>query len=104
MDILIHTAERACVLVTLTALINGAGVALILQVVAQVRAREESARAVAMAEVVGEADDSRAGLRLCAEHAPDAAFLDIRIPGTMSYLVSPQLTRLFKKWLYPGPS
>ncbi len=23
---------------------------------------------------------------------------------TMSYLVSPQLTRLFKKWLYPGPS
>jgi two-component system, LytTR family, sensor kinase len=34
-----------------TALINGAGVALILQVVAQVRAREESARAVAMAEV-----------------------------------------------------
>ena len=34
-----------------TALINGAGVALILQVVAQVRAREESARAAAMAEV-----------------------------------------------------
>jgi two-component system LytT family sensor kinase len=33
------------------ALINGAGVALILQVVAQVRAREESARAAAMAEV-----------------------------------------------------
>ena len=23
---------------------------------------------------------------------------------TMSYLVSPQLTRLFKRWLYPGPS
>jgi antibiotic biosynthesis monooxygenase (ABM) superfamily enzyme len=23
---------------------------------------------------------------------------------TMSYLVSPQLTRVFKKWLYPGPS
>ena len=23
---------------------------------------------------------------------------------TMSYLVSPQITRLFKKWLYPGPS
>ena len=23
---------------------------------------------------------------------------------TMSYLVSPQLTRLFKEWLYPGPS
>jgi antibiotic biosynthesis monooxygenase (ABM) superfamily enzyme len=23
---------------------------------------------------------------------------------TMSYLVSPQLTRLVKKWLYPGPS
>ena len=23
---------------------------------------------------------------------------------TMSYVVSPQLTRLFKKWLYPGPS
>jgi two-component system, LytTR family, sensor kinase len=35
----------------LTALINGAGVALVLQVVAQFRAREESARAVAMAEV-----------------------------------------------------
>jgi two-component system LytT family sensor kinase len=35
----------------LTALINGAGVALVLQVVAQVRAREESARAAAMAEV-----------------------------------------------------
>ena len=34
-----------------TALINGAGVALVLQVVAQVRARDESARAVAMAEV-----------------------------------------------------
>ncbi len=35
----------------LTALINGAGVALVLQVVAQVRARENSARAAAMAEV-----------------------------------------------------
>jgi two-component system, LytTR family, sensor kinase len=35
----------------LTALINGAGVALVLQVVAQVRAREESALAAAMAEV-----------------------------------------------------
>jgi two-component system LytT family sensor kinase len=35
----------------LTALINGAGVALILQVVVQVRARDESARAAAMAEV-----------------------------------------------------
>jgi two-component system LytT family sensor kinase len=34
-----------------TALINGAGVALVLQVVAQVRAREASARAAAMAEV-----------------------------------------------------
>ena len=34
-----------------TALINGAGVALVLQVVAQVRAREESARLAAMAEV-----------------------------------------------------
>jgi two-component system LytT family sensor kinase len=34
-----------------TALINGVGVALVLQVVAQVRAREESARAAAMAEV-----------------------------------------------------
>jgi two-component system, LytTR family, response regulator LytT len=32
-------------------------------------------------EVVGEADNGRAGLRLCAERAPDAAFLDIRIPG-----------------------
>ncbi|HEY2153983.1 MAG TPA: histidine kinase [Isosphaeraceae bacterium] len=35
----------------LTALVNGAGVALVLQVVATVRAREESARAAAMAEV-----------------------------------------------------
>jgi two-component system LytT family sensor kinase len=34
-----------------TAVINGVGVALVLQVVAQVRAREESARAAAMAEV-----------------------------------------------------
>jgi DNA-binding LytR/AlgR family response regulator len=32
-------------------------------------------------EVVGEAGDGRSGLRLCAERAPDAAFLDIRIPG-----------------------
>ncbi len=32
-------------------------------------------------EVVGEADNGRAGLRLCAECAPDVAFLDIRIPG-----------------------
>jgi DNA-binding LytR/AlgR family response regulator len=32
-------------------------------------------------EVVGEADEGRAGLRLCAERAPDAAFLDIRMPG-----------------------
>ena len=32
-------------------------------------------------EVVGEAADGRAGLRLCVERAPDAAFLDIRIPG-----------------------
>jgi DNA-binding LytR/AlgR family response regulator len=32
-------------------------------------------------EVVGEAGDGRAGLRLCAELSPDAAFLDIRIPG-----------------------
>jgi DNA-binding LytR/AlgR family response regulator len=32
-------------------------------------------------EVVGKADDGRAGLRLCVERAPDAAFLDIRIPG-----------------------
>ena len=35
----------------LTALINGAAVALVLQVVAQVRAREQSVRAAAMAEV-----------------------------------------------------
>ncbi len=31
--------------------------------------------------VVGEAGDGRTGLRLCMEHTPDAAFLDIRIPG-----------------------
>ena len=35
----------------------------------------------AKVEVVGEAGDGRNGLRLCAEHAPDATFLDIRIPG-----------------------
>jgi uncharacterized protein len=41
---------------------------------------------------------------------PDTPIL-LRIAGitalvapTMSYLVSPQLTRLFKKWLYPVPS
>jgi two-component system response regulator LytT len=32
-------------------------------------------------DVVGEADDGRSGLRLCVECAPDAAFIDIRIPG-----------------------
>src|SRR5712671_754096 len=32
-------------------------------------------------EVVGEADNGRAGLRLCAGCAPDVALLDIRIPG-----------------------
>lgn len=32
-------------------------------------------------EVVGQAGDGRAGLRLCEQCRPDAAFLDIRIPG-----------------------
>jgi uncharacterized protein len=32
------------------------------------------------------------------------AVITALVVPTMSYLVSPQLTRLFKKWLYPGPS
>jgi uncharacterized protein len=32
------------------------------------------------------------------------ALITALVAPTMSYLVSPQLTRLFKKWLYPGPS
>ncbi len=32
------------------------------------------------------------------------ALITALVVPTMSYLVSPQLTRLFKKWLYPGPS
>jgi uncharacterized protein len=31
------------------------------------------------------------------------ALITALVVPTMSYLVSPQLTRLFKKWLYPGP-
>ena len=32
------------------------------------------------------------------------AVITALVVPTMSYLVSPQLTRLFKRWLYPGPS
>jgi uncharacterized protein len=32
------------------------------------------------------------------------AVITALVAPTMSYLVSPQLTRLFTKWLYPGPS
>jgi antibiotic biosynthesis monooxygenase (ABM) superfamily enzyme len=32
------------------------------------------------------------------------AVITALVVPTMSYLVIPQLTRLFKKWLYPGPS
>jgi antibiotic biosynthesis monooxygenase (ABM) superfamily enzyme len=32
------------------------------------------------------------------------AVITALVVPTMSYLVGPQLTRLFKKWLYPGPS
>jgi DNA-binding LytR/AlgR family response regulator len=45
-------------------------------------------------EVVGEADDGRAGLQLCAERAPDAAFLDIRIPGPDGLSLAGQLLTL----------
>ena len=31
------------------------------------------------------------------------AVITALVVPTMSYLVSPQLTRVFKKWLYPGP-
>ena len=40
-----------------------------------------SSRRPARSRWSGEADDGRAGLRLCVERTPDAAFLDIRIPG-----------------------
>ena len=32
------------------------------------------------------------------------AVITALVVPTMSYLMSPQLTRLFKKWLFPGPS
>jgi antibiotic biosynthesis monooxygenase (ABM) superfamily enzyme len=32
------------------------------------------------------------------------AVITALVVPTMSYVVGPQLTRLFKKWLYPGPS
>jgi antibiotic biosynthesis monooxygenase (ABM) superfamily enzyme len=32
------------------------------------------------------------------------AVITALVVPTMSYFVSPQLTRLFKRWLYPGPS
>ena len=43
--------------------------------------------------VVGEAGDAASGLRACAELAPDAVFLDIRMPGPDGLRLAAQLTR-----------
>jgi DNA-binding LytR/AlgR family response regulator len=48
-------------------------------------------------EVVGQAGDGRAGLRLCEQCRPDAAFLDIRIPGPDGLSLAGRLLAL------PGP-
>jgi DNA-binding LytR/AlgR family response regulator len=45
-------------------------------------------------EVVGTASDSEAGLRLCAELRPDAAFLDINLPGKDGVSLATQLSML----------
>jgi DNA-binding LytR/AlgR family response regulator len=45
-------------------------------------------------EVVGTATDSEAGLRLCAELRPDAAFLDINLPGKDGVSLATQLAML----------
>jgi two-component system response regulator LytT len=45
-------------------------------------------------EVVGAATDSETGLRLCAELRPDAAFLDINLPGKDGVSLATQLAML----------
>jgi two-component system, LytTR family, response regulator LytT len=45
-------------------------------------------------EVVGTATESEAGLRLCAELRPDAAFLDINLPGKDGISLATQLAML----------
>jgi DNA-binding LytR/AlgR family response regulator len=45
-------------------------------------------------EVVGTAMDSEAGLRLCADLRPDAAFLDINLPGKDGVSLATQLSML----------
>jgi DNA-binding LytR/AlgR family response regulator len=45
-------------------------------------------------EVVGTANDSESGLRLCAELRPDAVFLDINLPGRDGVSLATQLAML----------
>ncbi len=45
-------------------------------------------------EVTGLARDGNAGLLLCSEHAPDAAFLDIRMPGADGMQLAAKLSFL----------
>jgi DNA-binding LytR/AlgR family response regulator len=45
-------------------------------------------------EVVGTATESEAGLRLCAELRPDAAFVDINLPGRDGVSLATQLSML----------
>jgi two-component system response regulator LytT len=45
-------------------------------------------------EVIGEAEDARDGLRLCADSGVDAAFLDIRLPGPDGLTLGTTLARL----------
>jgi two-component system, LytTR family, response regulator LytT len=45
-------------------------------------------------DVVGEAEDAREGLRLCARPGVDAAFLDVRLPGPDGLTLAGRLTHL----------
>ena len=45
-------------------------------------------------EVIGSAAESEEGLRLCAELRPDAAFLDINLPGRDGVSLATQLVML----------
>ena len=45
-------------------------------------------------EVIGTATDGAEGLRLCAQLRPDAAFLDINLPGQGGISLATQLTKL----------